>query len=40
MSDFKQFKEEPPSKQKFYSSLTSRKINDEKYFLMFGINLK
>ena len=40
MSDFEKFKEELPSKKKFYSSLTNRKINDEECFLMFGKNLK
>ena len=42
INDFEKFKEELPSKERFYSSLTNRKINDEEYelFLMFGINLK
>ena len=31
MSDFEKFKEELPSKQKFYSSLTDRKISDKEY---------
>ena len=31
MSDFKKFKEELPSKEKFYSSLTDRKINGKVY---------
>ena len=29
MTDFKKFKEELPSKEKFYSSLTDRKITDK-----------
>ena len=29
--DFEKFKEELPSKEKFYSSLTNRKINDKEY---------
>ena len=37
-SDFEKFKEELPGKEKFYSSLTDRKIRF--MFLMFGINLK
>ena len=31
MSDFEKFKEEMPSKESFYSSLTDRKINDKEY---------
>ena len=31
MSDFEKFKEEMPSKENFYSSLTDRKINDKEY---------
>ena len=31
MSDFEKFKEELPSKEKFYSSLANRKINDKEY---------
>ena len=31
ISDFEKFKEELPSKGKFYSSLTSKKICDKKY---------
>ena len=31
MSDFEKFKEEIPSKKKFYSSLTDRKIIDKEY---------
>ena len=42
MSNFEKFKEELPSKEKFYSSLTDRKISAKNMnmFLMFGINLK
>ena len=41
MGDFEKFKEELLSKEKFYSSLTGRKITDKEYmFLIFGINLK
>ena len=31
MTDFEKFKEETPSKEKFYSSLTDRKITDKEY---------
>ena len=31
MNDFEKFKEELLSKEKFYSSSTNRKINDEEY---------
>ena len=31
MNDYKKFKEELPSKEKFYSSLTGRKISDKEY---------
>ena len=31
MNDFEKFKEELPSKKKFYSSLTDRKISDKEY---------
>ena len=31
LSDFENFKEKFPSKEKFYSSLTNRKISDKKY---------
>ena len=31
MSDFEKFKEELPGKEKFYSSLTDRKISDKEY---------
>ena len=31
MTDFKKFKEELPSKEKFYRSLTGKNISDKKY---------
>ena len=31
MRDFEKFKEELPSKERFYSSLTDRKISDKEY---------
>ena len=31
MPDFEKFKEELPNKEKFYSSLTDRKITDKEY---------
>ena len=31
LNDFEKFKEELPSKEKFYSSLTGRKITDKEY---------
>ena len=42
MSDFKKFKEELPSKKKFYGSLTGKKlvIKIKIMFLRFGTNLK
>ena len=42
MSDFEKFKEELPSKEMFYSSLTNRKITDKEYehVVIFKINLK
>ena len=42
MSDFEKFKEELPSKKKFYSSLAGRKNSDEEYdmFLSFETKLK
>ena len=42
MSNFKKCKEELPTKEKFYSSLTDRKTSDKKMkmFLMFEKNLK
>ena len=42
MSDFEKFKEELPRKEKFYSSLTGKKLVKEniKMFLRVGTNLK
>ena len=42
MSDFENFKKELTSKEKFYSSLTGKKIvaKNIKMFLKFGTNLK
>ena len=42
MSGFEQFKEELPSKEKFYSSLTCKKLvaKSMSMLLRFGINLK
>ena len=34
MSDFEKFKEELPSKEKFYSFLTDRKITDKEFELV------
>ena len=31
MTDFEKFKEELPSREKFYSSLIDRKISDKEY---------
>ena len=31
MTDFEKFKEKLPSKEKFYSSLAGKKINDKEY---------
>ena len=31
MSDFEKFKEKLPCKQKFYSSLTGKRISDKEY---------
>ena len=31
MTDFKKFKKQLPSKKKFYSSLTGKKISNEEY---------
>ena len=41
MNDFEKFKEELPSKEKFYSSLTNKKImaKNMNIFLRFGTNL-
>ena len=42
MTDFKKFKEKLPSKEKFYSSLTGKKLLTKNLimFLRFGTNLK
>ena len=42
MRGFEKFKEELPSKEKFHSSLTGKKISDKEYRhgLKFGIDLK
>ena len=41
MSDFEKFKEKLPNKERFYSSLTSKKISEKEYmFLRIGTNLK
>ena len=42
MSNFENFKEELPNKEKFYSSLTGKKLVTKKInmFLMFGKNCK
>ena len=42
MSDFEKFKEESPSKEKFYNPLMGKNITDKEMnmFLMLGINLK
>ena len=43
MSDFEKFKEELPRKEKFYSSLTGKKISEKEYknmFLRVATNLK
>ena len=41
MSNFEKFKEKLSSKEKFYSSLTDKKISGKEYmFLRFGTNLK
>ena len=37
MSDFEKFKEELPSKEKFYNSLTDRKINEKEYEHVFNV---
>ena len=41
MTDFKKFKEQLPSKEKFYSSLTGKKIVTKNMimFLRFGIKI-
>ena len=40
MSDFEKFKEELTGKEKFYSSLTNRKINDKEYKHVFNVSKK
>ena len=43
MSDFGKFKEDLPSKERFYSSFNGKKIlmtKNMNMFLMFGINLE
>ena len=42
MSDFEKFKEELPSKEKFYSSLAGKNNSDKEYdmFLSFETKLK
>ena len=37
MIDFEKFKKELPSKEKFYSSLTNRKISDKEYEHVFNV---
>ena len=37
MSDFEKFKEQLPSKKKFYSSLTSKKTSDKEYEHVFKV---
>ena len=37
MSDFEKFKEELPSKEKFYSSLTDKKVSDKEYEHVFNV---
>ena len=37
MIDFEKFKEELPRKEKFYSSLTNRKISDKEYEHVFNV---
>ena len=40
MSDFEKFKEELSSKEKFFSSLTNRKISDKKYEHVLNVSKK
>ena len=40
MSDFEKFKEELPSKEKFYSLLTGRKISDKEYEHVLNVSKK
>ena len=37
MTDLDEFKEELPSKEKFYSSLSNRKINEKEYDQIFNV---
>ena len=37
MTDFEKFKEKLPGKEKFYSSITGKKINDKEYEHFFNI---
>ena len=37
MTEFEKFKEELPRKEKFYSSLTYRKISDKEYKHVFNV---
>ena len=37
MNNFEKFKEEFPSKEKFYSSLTDKKISDKDYDYVFKV---
>ena len=39
MSDFEKFKEKLPSKEKFYSSLTDKKISDKEYLHLLNLHL-
>ena len=40
MTDFGRFKEQLPSNEKFYSFLTSKKVNDKEYEQIFGMTLQ
>ena len=40
MSDFEKFKKQLPSKEKFYVSLTSKKISDKEYEHVLNISEK
>ena len=40
MADFEKFKEKLPSKEKFYSSLTNRKINGKEYDYVLNVRNK
>ena len=37
MSDFQKFREELPGKERFYSSLTDRKISDKEHQHVFNV---